>query len=73
MLRNIRLRIKLRRTRKYMKKIYKLTRIAKRSLGVILPAELLDSLQWRERQRLIVKRMSRGILIRDAMTKKSKK
>lgn len=56
-----------------MKKIYKLTRIAKRSLGVILPAELLDSLQWRERQRLIVKRMPRGILIRDAITKKSKR
>lgn len=52
--------------------IRKITRIAKTSLGVILPAELLRALGWRERQRVLVKRMPRGILIRDALTKKKK-
>jgi bifunctional DNA-binding transcriptional regulator/antitoxin component of YhaV-PrlF toxin-antitoxin module len=52
--------------------IRKLTRIGRNSLGVLLPAALLRVLGWRERQRLIVKRMPRGILIRDAMTKKKK-
>ena len=56
-----------------MTKIHKLTRIAKRSLGIVIPAALLDTLGWRERQRLIVRRVPRGILIRDAMTKKKKK
>jgi bifunctional DNA-binding transcriptional regulator/antitoxin component of YhaV-PrlF toxin-antitoxin module len=52
--------------------IRKITRIAKGSLGVILPAEILRALGWRERQRVLVKRMSRGILIRDAITKHRK-
>ncbi|MBX4186642.1 MAG: AbrB/MazE/SpoVT family DNA-binding domain-containing protein [Candidatus Doudnabacteria bacterium] len=50
----------------------KITRIAKNSLGVLLPASILRQLGWRERQRVLVKRMPRGILIRDAMTKHKK-
>lgn len=52
--------------------VRKITRIAKNSLGVLLPATILRQLGWRERQRVLVKRMPRGILIRDAMTKHKK-
>jgi len=51
----------------------KLTRIAKHSLGLILPSEILRQFGWREHQKLLLKRVSRGILIRDAMTKQRKK
>jgi hypothetical protein len=50
-------------------KVKKLTRIAKNSLGIMLPASDLKSLGWRERQRVIVKRVARGFMVIDAMTK----
>jgi hypothetical protein len=53
--------------------VKKITRIAKNSLGVMLPAAALRSLGWRERQRVLVKRVPRGFMILDAMTKKRKK
>jgi len=53
--------------------VRKITRLAKGSLGIIIPANILRTLGWRERQRVLVKRMARGILIRDAITKKRKK
>ncbi len=52
--------------------IRKLTRVGKDSFAIVLPANLRKSLGWRERQRLIVKRMPRGILIRDALTEHKK-
>jgi len=55
-----------------MKNVYKVTRVGKRSLAVVIPKELLKTLGWRERQRVLVKRMPRGISIRDAMTKHKK-
>ena len=54
--------------------IRKLTRVGSSpSMGVIIPAEHIRSLGWRERQRLIVKKVPRGILIVDAKTKKKVK
>jgi hypothetical protein len=51
----------------------KLTRVgAGKSLAVIIPAEQLRSLGWREKQRVIVKRVARGVMIIDAKTKKRK-
>lgn len=43
------------------------------SLAVILPKALVRSLGWKERQRVLVKRMPRGILIRDALTRQRKR
>ncbi len=50
----------------------KLTKIGRNSLGVMLPAEGVRSLGWREKQRVIVKRIPRGFAIIDAKTKKRK-
>lgn len=43
-----------------------------RSLIVALPPATVRSLGWKAGQRVLVKRMPRGILIRDAITKKRK-
>jgi len=53
--------------------IRKLTRVGKgASVSVIIPAEILRSLGWREKQRVLVKRVPRGVLIADARTRKRK-
>jgi antitoxin component of MazEF toxin-antitoxin module len=51
----------------------KLTKVAGHSWAVILPPDFVKELGWRERQRLVIKRVARGILIRDAFSKKRKK
>jgi len=54
--------------------IRKLTRTGRSgSLAIVIPAQHARALGWRERQRLIVKKVPRGILIIDAKTKKRKK
>ena len=54
--------------------IRKLTKVGSgNSLAVIIPASVVRSLGWRERQRVIVKRVPRGISVIDAKTKKKKK
>ncbi len=36
-----------------------------RSVGVILPAEIIRLLKWREKQKVVVKQRGKGILITD--------
>jgi len=36
-----------------------------RSYVITLPIELLDELKWRNRQKLVVKKYGKGLLIRD--------
>jgi len=50
----------------------KLSQIGRNSIGIILPPAILKTLGWRERQRVFVSRVPRGILIRDAVTKHKK-
>ena len=52
--------------------VRKLTRLGKRSLGLVLPKEFLKSLKWTEREKLVVKRAKRGVTIRNARTRKKK-
>lgn len=47
------------------KLIRKLTRVGKRSLSVVIPAELIEELGWRERQKLTVRRRGKQIIIED--------
>ena len=53
------------------KNIRKLTRMGRAgsSLGITIPKELVTSLGWREKQRIIVKRIKGGIEIRDYQSK----
>lgn len=45
--------------------IRKLTKLGKKSLAVTLPIALVRSLGWREKQRVVVKRVRGGLTIRD--------
>ena len=47
------------------KRIRKLMRMGVGSLGLTLPAEHLDGLGWRVKQKLEVKRIRGGFLVRD--------
>jgi antitoxin component of MazEF toxin-antitoxin module len=47
------------------KNVRKLTRQGKRSIGVILPIELVRELKWKEKQRVKVSRVRGGLLIKD--------
>ena len=49
---------------KYVRKLMKTGRSGA-SFGLTLPKELVMSLGWREKQRIIVKRISGGLIIRD--------
>lgn len=54
-----------------MIKTRKLTRTGNnRSMSVVIPAELIDALGWRDRQKVLVKKVNGTIVIRDAKTKK---
>jgi len=48
--------------KKYIRKV---TRVGKRSLSVVIPAEIVDELKIRERQKLVVKRSGKKIIIED--------
>ena len=43
----------------------KLVRLGKTSLVVALPIEIIKSLKWREKQKVVVKKTRGGILIKD--------
>ena len=54
------------------KNIRKLTRMGRAgsSMGLTIPKEMLSSLGWKERQRVVVKRVMGGLNIRDYRSKK---
>jgi bifunctional DNA-binding transcriptional regulator/antitoxin component of YhaV-PrlF toxin-antitoxin module len=47
------------------KNVRKLTRQGRRSIGVILPIEMVRQLGWRKKQRVTVRRIKGGMVIRD--------
>jgi len=56
------------------KNVRKLARMGSRSIGLTLPIEILRQLKWREKQKVVVKKRGKGILITDwPVVKKSKK
>jgi len=52
------------------KNIRKITRVGKTSLAVTLPKEMAADLGWREKQRVVVKRIKGGLTIKDYKSKK---
>jgi antitoxin component of MazEF toxin-antitoxin module len=43
----------------------KVTRVGKRSLSVVIPAEIIDELKIREKQKLVLRRSGKKIIITD--------
>lgn len=46
--------------------IRKLTRVGRRSICVVIPSDIISELGWRERQRVVLKRKGRSVVIVDA-------
>lgn len=59
------LRNKLRNNEYIMKYVRKATRVGQRSIAVVIPAEIVDALKIRERQKLSVRRDGKRIVIED--------
>ena len=47
----------------------KLIKIGKTSLAVTLPKEMTEAFGWREKQRVVVKKIKGGLVIRDYRSK----
>jgi len=49
----------------YNKSIRKLTKVGGLSLSVTLPIEIVRELKWREKQKLVVKKVGKRVIIED--------
>ncbi len=47
------------------KEIRKLTKLGGKSIGLTLPIDMVRELGWREKQKVIVKRVRGGVMIKD--------
>ncbi len=45
--------------------VRKLTKVGKQSIAVTIPIEIVRELKWREKQKVTVKRVRGGVLIKD--------
>lgn len=43
----------------------KLLKVGKTSLAVTIPVEIINSLKWKEKQKVVVKKVAGGALIKD--------
>jgi len=50
--------------------VRKLTKLGKETLAVTLPVELVKKLGWREKQKVVVKKINGALVIRDFRSKK---
>lgn len=51
------------------KSVRKLTKLGGKSIGLTLPIELVRELGWREKQRVVVKKVRGGFTVRDYRSK----
>jgi len=47
------------------KNVRKLTKLGGKSIGLTIPIELVRELGWREKQKVVVKRVHGGVMIKD--------
>jgi len=47
------------------KNIRKLTKLGGKSIGLTLPIEIVRELKWKERQKVVVKKIGRKLIIED--------
>lgn len=51
------------------KEVRKLTKLGGKSIGLTLPIELVRELGWREKQKVVVKKVKGGFTVRDYRSK----
>lgn len=49
--------------------IRKLTKVGGKSIGLTIPIELVRELGWKEKQKVVVKRVTGGFIVRDFRSK----
>jgi hypothetical protein len=47
------------------KSVRKLTKLGGKSIGLTLPIDIVRELKWREKQKVVVKRVRGGVVIKD--------
>ena len=52
-----------------LKSVRKLTKLGGKSIGVTIPIEIVRELGWREKQRVTVKKVKGGVIVRDYRSK----
>jgi antitoxin component of MazEF toxin-antitoxin module len=55
----------LRNSKNMEKYIRKITRVGKRSLAIVIPAEIIDNLKLKEKQKLTITTKGHSIVIKD--------
>lgn len=53
------------RSKKEEREIRKLTKVGKKTIAVTIPIEIVRELKWKEKQKVTVKRVRGGVLIKD--------
>jgi bifunctional DNA-binding transcriptional regulator/antitoxin component of YhaV-PrlF toxin-antitoxin module len=48
-----------------MTEIRKLTRVGKRSICVVIPAEFVEEMGWRERQKVVLEKKGKTVVVKD--------
>lgn len=57
------------RSKKEEREVRKLTKVGKKTIAVTIPIEIIRELGWREKQRVTVKKIKGGIVVRDYRNK----
>ncbi|HOF42286.1 MAG TPA: hypothetical protein PLF30_00280 [Candidatus Moranbacteria bacterium] len=50
--------------------VRKLTKLGNHSIGLTLPIEIIRAFGWKEKQKVVVKKIKGGIIIRDFYSRK---
>jgi virulence-associated protein VagC len=53
------------RSKLSQRNVRKLTRVGRFSMSVTLPREMIDFLHWREKQKVVVRRVGKKLIIED--------
>lgn len=59
------------RSKKEEREVRKLTKVGKKTIAVTIPIEIVRELKWKERQKVTVKKVRGGVLIKDWKSKMS--
>ena len=53
------------RNKKEEREVRKLTKVGKKTIAVTIPIEIVRELKWKEKQKVTVKRVRGGVLVKD--------
>lgn len=57
------------RSKKEEREVRKLTKVGKKTIAVTIPIEIIRELKWKEKQKVKIKRIRGGFVVRDYRSK----